>query len=95
MGGGLEPNYGKLCRLLQGKLRTIDSRSTKCSPLGRPVPEKDSNGHATNPRGSDNGRRIIDSREARDVFVVSLGGVRQSTWYVGHCWPIVPAPDDR
>jgi hypothetical protein len=28
-------------------------------------------------------------------FLVSLGGVRQSTWYVGHCWPIVPAPDDR
>jgi hypothetical protein len=19
----------------------------------------------------------------------------ESTWYVGHCWPIVPAPDDR
>jgi hypothetical protein len=30
-------------------------------------------------------------------FLVSLGGVRltESTWYVGHCWPIVPAPDDQ
>jgi hypothetical protein len=22
-------------------------------------------------------------------------GETESTWYVGHCWPIVPAPDDR
>jgi hypothetical protein len=21
-------------------------------------------------------------------------GETESTWYVGHCWPIVPAPDD-
>jgi hypothetical protein len=22
-------------------------------------------------------------------------GETESTWYVGHCWPILPAPDDR
>jgi hypothetical protein len=22
-------------------------------------------------------------------------GETESTWYIGHCWPIVPAPDDR
>jgi hypothetical protein len=22
------------------------------------------------------------------------GGESESTWYVGHCWPILPAPDD-
>jgi hypothetical protein len=22
-------------------------------------------------------------------------GETESTWYVGHCWPIIPAPDDR
>jgi hypothetical protein len=22
-------------------------------------------------------------------------GETESTWYVGHCWPIVPAPDER
>jgi hypothetical protein len=22
-------------------------------------------------------------------------GETEPTWYVGHCWPIVPAPDDR
>jgi hypothetical protein len=26
-------------------------------------------------------------------FIVS--GVRQTTWYCGHYWPIVPALDDR
>jgi hypothetical protein len=31
------------------------------------------------------------------VFFVSFfgWGETESTWYVGHCWPIVPAPDDR
>jgi hypothetical protein len=30
-------------------------------------------------------------------FFVSFSGwgETKSTWYVGHCWPIVPAPDDR
>jgi hypothetical protein len=29
------------------------------------------------------------------VFSFSRWGETESTWYVGHCWPIVPAPDDR
>jgi hypothetical protein len=28
-------------------------------------------------------------------FSFSGRGETESTWYVGHCWPIVPAPDDR
>jgi hypothetical protein len=28
-------------------------------------------------------------------FSFSGWGENESTWYVGHCWPIVPAPDDR
>jgi hypothetical protein len=28
-------------------------------------------------------------------FCFSGWGETESTWYVGHCWPIVPAPDDR
>jgi hypothetical protein len=28
-------------------------------------------------------------------FSFSGWGETESTWYVGHCWPIVPAPDDR
>jgi hypothetical protein len=28
-------------------------------------------------------------------FSFSGWGESESTWYVGHCWPIVPAPDDR
>jgi hypothetical protein len=32
---------------------------------------------------------------SRFSFLVSLGGVRlESTWYVRHCWLIVPAPGD-
>jgi hypothetical protein len=32
-----------------------------------------------------------------EVFFFSFfeWGETESTWYVGHCWPIVPAPDDR
>jgi hypothetical protein len=29
------------------------------------------------------------------VFFFSGWGETESTWYVGQCWPIVPAPDDR
>jgi hypothetical protein len=28
-------------------------------------------------------------------FSFSGWGETESTWYIGHCWPIVPAPDDR
>jgi hypothetical protein len=28
-------------------------------------------------------------------FSLSGWGETESTWYVGHCWPIIPAPDDR
>jgi hypothetical protein len=28
-------------------------------------------------------------------FSFSGWGETESTWYVGHCWPVVPAPDDR
>jgi hypothetical protein len=28
-------------------------------------------------------------------FSFSGWGETESTWYVGHCWPIVPAPDNR
>jgi hypothetical protein len=28
-------------------------------------------------------------------FSISGWGETESTWYFGHCWPIVPAPDDR
>jgi hypothetical protein len=28
-------------------------------------------------------------------FLTSLGGMRLSPCYAGHCWPIAPAPDDR
>jgi hypothetical protein len=28
-------------------------------------------------------------------FSFSRWGETESTWYVGHCWPIVPAPYDR
>jgi hypothetical protein len=28
-------------------------------------------------------------------FSFSGWGETESTWYVGHCLPIVPAPDDR
>jgi hypothetical protein len=28
-------------------------------------------------------------------FSFSGWGETESTWYVAHCWPIVPAPDDR
>jgi hypothetical protein len=28
-------------------------------------------------------------------FSFSGWGETESTWYVGHCCPIVPAPDDR
>jgi hypothetical protein len=28
-------------------------------------------------------------------FSFSGWGETESTWYVGHCWPIVPAPNDR
>jgi hypothetical protein len=28
-------------------------------------------------------------------FSFSGWGETESTWYVGHCWPIVTAPDDR
>jgi hypothetical protein len=33
----------------------------------------------------------------KKVFFFSFSGwgETESTWYVGHCWPIVPAPDDR
>jgi hypothetical protein len=31
----------------------------------------------------------------RFFFSFSGLGETESTWYVGHCWPIVPAPDDR
>jgi hypothetical protein len=27
-------------------------------------------------------------------FSFSVWGETESTWYVGHCWPIVPAPND-
>jgi hypothetical protein len=30
-----------------------------------------------------------------DLSSFSGWGETESTWYVGHCWPIVPAPDDR
>jgi hypothetical protein len=30
------------------------------------------------------------------IFLIIVSGVRlESTWYCGHYWPIVPAPDDR
>jgi hypothetical protein len=28
-------------------------------------------------------------------FSISGWGETEYTWYVGHCWPIVLAPDDR
>jgi hypothetical protein len=35
------------------------------------------------------------ARKVGFLFSFSGWGETQSTWYVGHCWPIVPAPDDR
>jgi hypothetical protein len=29
------------------------------------------------------------------LFNFSGWGETESTWYVGHCWPTIPAPDDR
>jgi hypothetical protein len=39
----------------------------------------------------------VPSRNSvRGSFLSFSGwGETESTWYVGHCWPIVPAPDDR
>jgi hypothetical protein len=39
--------------------------------------------------------RIKKARIKRFFFSFSGWGETESTWYVGHCWPIVPAPDDR
>jgi hypothetical protein len=32
---------------------------------------------------------------SKGTFSFSGWGETEPTWYVGHCWPIVPAPDDR
>jgi hypothetical protein len=32
--------------------------------------------------------------ESSFLFSFSGSGETESTWYVGHCWLIVPAPDD-
>jgi hypothetical protein len=46
-----------------------------------------------------NYRPITQSRIPKDItfffFSFSGWGETESTWYVGHSWPIVPAPDDR
>jgi hypothetical protein len=28
------------------------------------------------------------------IIIIISGGETESTWYCGHYWPIVPAPDD-
>jgi hypothetical protein len=38
------------------------------------------------------GRKLLESFLLRSFL---WWGETESTWYVGHIWPIVPAPDDR
>jgi hypothetical protein len=37
----------------------------------------------------------IASNNLYTFYYYSLWGETESTWYCGHYWPIVPAPDDR
>jgi hypothetical protein len=41
--------------------------------------------------------KTLDGGQSPVLFFFSFSGwgETESTWYVGQCWPIVPAPDDR
>jgi hypothetical protein len=49
------------------------------------------------PGGDEHGvmRGISGCGEVVPFFSYSGWGETESTWYIGHSWPIVPAPDDR
>jgi hypothetical protein len=60
-------------------LRLHDEHSVVCEPLF----------------GSNYSNTVMAGLVMCFFFSFSGWGETESTWYVGHCRPIVPAPDDR